>query len=352
MNPYPIYVISLKRTPERRLNIQRQLDALNLNYQIVDAIDKYDLKSPQYQAEVADLLGIDKTIIEKSNTHYFYDHLACSLSHVKVYNLMAKHNDSIACILEDDARIASDFPKILHATMRTSWDILMFSSQSQTIWYMLATNPNIQKEMEKMPEIDCSLFSKLKRVKWFKRILPPAPTSRNQLDWTFIPKFHWWLLMLLSSSRTAYILFKYFISAYKYLLAFYNPDHHILYRNKEGAIRVYAACQIGGLPVRPSQQTLYKGYDMAIPAERMTSGMAYLLTSAAANKCKEVVNSEYRILIDSIPWHLHKQGDIKLRILTPPCVTASFRYLKNSARNSHKKGKYVFLSTSTEMINK
>ena len=333
VNPYPIYVISLKRTPERRLHIQRQLDALNLDYQIVDAIDKRDLKSPQYQAEVADLLGIDKTIIERRNTHYFYDHFACALSHVKVYNLMAEHNESAACILEDDARIASDFPKILHATIKTSWDILMLSSQSKTIRYIPATNPNIQREMKEMPEIDCSLFPELKRVKWFKRILPPAPTSRNQLDWTLIPKFQWWLLMLISSSKTASKLFKYSINAYKCLLELYNPDHHIIYRNKEEDARIYAACQIGGLPVRPSQKTLCKGYDTAIPAEQPTSGMAYLLTSAAASKCKGVVNSEYRILIDAIPWHLHRQGDIKLRILTPPCVTASFSYLKNSARD-------------------
>ena len=162
-NPYPIYVISLKRTPERRLYIQRQLDALNLNYQFVDAIDKRDLKSPQYRAEIADLLGIDRTIVEKRNTHYFYDHFACALSHVKVYNLMAKHNDSAACILEDDARIAADFPEILRATMKTSWDILMLSSQSKTIRYIPATNPNIQREMREMPEIDCSLFPKLRK---------------------------------------------------------------------------------------------------------------------------------------------------------------------------------------------
>ena len=31
MSPLPIYIISLKRTPERRLYMQRQLDALNLN---------------------------------------------------------------------------------------------------------------------------------------------------------------------------------------------------------------------------------------------------------------------------------------------------------------------------------
>ena len=89
IKPYPIYVISLKRAPERKLYIQRQLDALNLNYQVVDAIDKRDLRSPQYRAEVADLLGIDKTLVEIRGTSYsFRSHLACALSHVKAYNLM------------------------------------------------------------------------------------------------------------------------------------------------------------------------------------------------------------------------------------------------------------------------
>ena len=333
LNPYPIYVISLKRTPERRLHIQRQLDALNLDYQFVDAIDKHDLKSSQYRAEVAELLGIDKMLIEKRNTHYFYDHLACALSHVKAYNIMMKHNDSAACILEDDVRIASDFPEILHAALKTSWDILMLSSHSKTIRYLAATNPDIQKYITEIPEIDCSLFPRLRRTRWFKRVMPPTPASRNRLDWTAIPKFQWGLLMLLSSSTTANRLFKYSINAYKCLLQLYNPDHHIIYRNKDENVRIYAACQIGGLPVRPSQKKLFGDYDTAVPAERPTSGMAYLLTSAAADKWKGVVNSKDRMLIDAIPWHLYRQSSIKLRILTPPCVTASFHYLRNSARD-------------------
>ncbi len=246
---------------------------------------------------------------------------------------MARHNDSAACILEDDVRIASDFPGILHAALKTSWDILMLSSHSKTIRYIPATNPDIQKDITETPEIDCSLFPKLRRTRWFRRMMPPMPASHNRLDWTAITKFQWWLLMLLSSSTTANRLFKYSINAYKCLLKLYNPDHHIIYRNKEENVRIYAACRIGGLPLRPSQKTLFGDYDTAVPAEQPTSAMAYLLTSAAADKWRGVVNSKDRMLIDAIPWHLHRQGSIKLRILTPPCVTASFDYLRNSARD-------------------
>ena len=42
MNKIPIYVISLRRTPERRLYMQRQLDSLGLKYQWIEAVDAYD----------------------------------------------------------------------------------------------------------------------------------------------------------------------------------------------------------------------------------------------------------------------------------------------------------------------
>ena len=333
-NPYPIYVINLRRNPERRLHIQRQLDALHLNYRFVEAIDKHDLKSPKYRAEVADLLGIEESIIERRCTAYFYDHFACALSHVRAYNLMVKHNDSAACILEDDAVVSPDFPKILDAAQNTSWDVLMLSSHSRTIRYIPATNPDIQKNIEEFPKMDCALFPKLRKIKWFRRMLPLASTSNAHLNWAFVPKLQWWLLMLLSHSKITNNLFKYSINAYKGLLELYNPGHHILYKDREEQRRAYAACKIGGLPVRASQQALYGNYDMAIPAELPTSGMAYLLTLTTANKCKAVVNSKDRLLIDAIPWHLHQKEGVKLRIITPPCVTAALTYLTDSARGA------------------
>ena len=119
----PIYVINLKRNPERRLFIQRQLDALNLNYQFVDAVDKFDLESSEYRARISRILGIDE-----ANLRYKYSkfdkkyrlkglgHIACLLSHIKTYNLILENNDDIACILEDDAVLLPTFPAILSAT--------------------------------------------------------------------------------------------------------------------------------------------------------------------------------------------------------------------------------------------
>ena len=51
----PIYIISLKHTPERGLHIQRQLDIFGLEYEFVDVddIDKYELKSKACRVRIA-----------------------------------------------------------------------------------------------------------------------------------------------------------------------------------------------------------------------------------------------------------------------------------------------------------
>ena len=331
-NPYPIYIISLKRTPERRLYVQRQLDALHLDYQFVDAIDKHDLESPECQAEICELLGTDKTIIKKKYSKYSRSiKFACTLSHFKAHKLMVKHNHSAACILEDDVQISPDLPKILHSAQKKSWDILMLSSQSRAIRTTIGRDINLRKSIVESPETDCFLFPKLRKIRWFRKLLPPTPTSSSELDWTLIPKLQWWQLMFLSSG-----------SANKSK----NTNKSREFRNNitephwnlgsvpipgcpmpPGLLTSYIACKIGALPLRVSQKNLYGGYDIAIPAEMPTSGMAYLLTAEMTKKVKESVTKKEKVVIDNIPWHLYQKYGIKLRILTPPCVTASLIYL-------------------------
>ena len=329
---YPIYVINLKRCPERRLHMQRQLDTLGLSYRFVDGVDKYDLKSPEYRAEITHRLGLDKNVITFGSDGYLNTHVACALSHVKAYNLMAEQNDAAACILEDDVVMSPDFPKILSAAKKTTWDILMLASYSGTIRYIPATNLVIQETIKKSPEIDCSLFPRLRRRKGFKRLLPPPAISESELDWTSINKLEWFLLMLLSHSATFNKLFKRSIGAYKRLVGIYNPHHHLVYTNREPCRRVYTVLKIGGLPIRSSQQPLYGNYDIAVPAETVTSGMSYLLTLEMTHLFKEVINSIGLVIIDRIPSHLQKKHGAQLRILTPPCVTSPLVYLKRSAR--------------------
>ena len=118
MDQIPIYIISLKRTPERRLCIQRQLDSFGLDYQWIDAVDAYDfsaakrrrMKSPKYEQAA----------------------MACLLSHIKFYDLVIQNKHPMACVLEDDAQLLPTFPDILNyeKLSKKNWGILLLSHHS------------------------------------------------------------------------------------------------------------------------------------------------------------------------------------------------------------------------------
>ena len=131
----PIYVINLKRIPERKLHMQRQLDALNLKYQFIEAVDKYELDSKIGRTVIARQLGISEFNMESLYiaciaTKRGTGTLATALSHTKIYNLMIKNNISKACVLEDDAYLLPVFPKILVDAQKVPWDILMLPHYS------------------------------------------------------------------------------------------------------------------------------------------------------------------------------------------------------------------------------
>ena len=137
MSQLPIYIIGLKRTPERKLYIQRQLDSLSLDYQFVEAVDKHDLYSETGRANIARQLDIDKADIETMHKKCKgIGLLACMLSHLKTQNLIIRNNIPAACVLEDDSYLLPTFPKLLAAHREIPWDILMLSSQSSIIAYI------------------------------------------------------------------------------------------------------------------------------------------------------------------------------------------------------------------------
>ena len=135
MNPStPIYIINLSRTPERRLHIQRQLETLSLEYEFVDAIDKYELESKAYRMRIAQQLDIEESTLENKYAAII-DHtktqengsgqLANTLSHIKIYNLMVKKNVGWVCIREDDATLLPTFPAALKIAFGLECDMLL-----------------------------------------------------------------------------------------------------------------------------------------------------------------------------------------------------------------------------------
>jgi len=94
------FVINLKRSPDRRANIEKQLRALDIDYEIIEATDGRELTAE----ETTNLYN------EKESLKYFKKPLtrgeiACADSHLRVYNHVINNNLNYALILEDDATL-------------------------------------------------------------------------------------------------------------------------------------------------------------------------------------------------------------------------------------------------------
>ena len=306
--PYPpIYVINLNRTPERKLYIQRQLDTFNLNYEFVEAIDKYDLRSKTKRAIIFNELGINKTIMEFmddvcSKEQQYLGKLACVLSHIKVYNLMIENNIPHACVLEDDTYLLPYFPRILMAAQEIPWDMLMLSSQSSQVRRKLLSG-----------------HLGLWRLICYKK---------------YYPNLTFFTVRLIIFRFIKFLIFK------KITQKIFSKYKHIGKEHSTQAFIWLLACEVGAIP-NPNRHSWHKvapnHYITTVEKHSAklydaTSGMAYMLTQSAAIKCKQTATSLPLRAIDLIPMVLYKKGALNLYIVTSPCSQAAYQFLVNSAR--------------------
>ena len=113
-----IYIINLKRRPDRKEFMLKQLEKLNIkNYEFVDAEDAkgkdidYYVKTNMYS----------KSPLFKMHPSF----IACSISHVQVYEKIIESGQR-AIILEDDTLLQDNFEKLL-IDLKNLAKILAFS---------------------------------------------------------------------------------------------------------------------------------------------------------------------------------------------------------------------------------
>ena len=333
---YPtIYIISLRRTPERRLYIQRQLRSLNLNYRFVDAIDKYDLSSRDSRARIAKQVDIGDVCLESIYKNcQDIGPVACLLSHLKVYHLMIKNNIKVACVLEDDSHILPVFPKILTESSKVPWDIFMLSSHSVIVG-------NIGESFLSNKRKLLRPFIGAYKLMYYRKYWPQLDpyTRRNIVK--KIPK---------------HILLKYF-------RGIKNKE---LGEDKKDRSQTAFAVEIGALPDhdKSSWYKIAPNHYAANPYINMyhhpsygqvpisiVSCMAYMLKRSAAIKWKQAVIrlsqeqeniSKYatpgyasrKLEIDHIPRYLYYRGEVELYILVLPCIKSAHKYMTYSSRLS------------------
>ena len=339
--PTPIYIITLKRTPERKIFMQRQLDALKLNYQFVDGIDKYDLESAEFRSRIAKSLDIDESnmeykftkIIRTSSGSKIYNNegigrLACLLSHLKAYNLILKNNDDTACVLEDDVVLLPTFPTVLVASSKLSCDMLMLSTQSRTIRKALEKKNSFYKRIMKSHNHVLLVKQRNKKTRdLYKHMIELLGFSSHLYP---------------NQSKAVTKILDEFISKYKNMSELYDSQKYLgwlisLSEPKQvhdyRILKEYIACKLGGLPVKHNHQPLGEYHCIAEPAEKNASAMGYWLNRSFAEKWKQVAIAKNILGADDIPWHLYDNHGIGLRFLSPPCVTASYVYLKHSVHH-------------------
>ena len=291
----PIYIINLKRTPERRLQMQRQLDAFNLSYQFVDAVDKHLLHLEEYRTTIANQLDIDTSAIPNlfkprptTPKHRYMRRLAVRLSHIKVYDLMIKNNIPAACVLEDDCFLLPSFPKILTAAQRVSWDVLMLASNS----YCVNDSFNPMKQ-------SLRIFSR--KLMHYKKYCP-------QLN-SFMIR-----LMILKAIKVLYL-------------------KHTQYKTFGCN---FFSHMVGAIPEKEKSAWYKATFNHYIaspyfPSPKIGSAMTYMLTLPTAIKLKEIGlhNDEF---IDLMLYDLYNKGEMNLRILVPPCSIPIIKYIQYSVR--------------------
>lgn len=140
-----VYVISLPRCTDRRLEIDRQLAKARISFTYFDAWDK-DLLD--FQSLVDDRkLGPAKDYNRRSRRHMTRGEIACFLSHASIWHSLESSGDT-ALILEDDAVVPPDLLDILAGTQTSipeNADILQLGGYNHPRKF--AGIPHINKDL-------------------------------------------------------------------------------------------------------------------------------------------------------------------------------------------------------------
>ena len=344
----PIYVINLKRNPERRLHIQRQLDAFGLSYQFVDAIDKFDLKSPQYCNQVSRMLGIDKAIFEnkyamiidrtkveesKNWKNASLGQFAITLSYIKVYDLMVKNSIDWVCILEDDATLSPTFPEILKIAPKLEWDILLLAHNSVGLSAKILKNPIkrvriLGKDLvfsgRQLKKTSSSQKGKDYRIKRLLEEYGFNSRMFSKQSESFVNAIEEYDVKYAEIAKT--------IMPANRRWSFIKPTRYVEYSTLRRYLKEYTFTQFGAPTEKTSLDLITEHHCIAEPRCFTYLATAYLLKQSTAIKWKHEALAENPLAIDDVPWKLYKNAQARLRIIAPPCVTPTHSSLMYSIR--------------------
>lgn len=135
-----IFVINLPGDNVRREAMEKQLQSLDLLYEILPAV-RGKLLSAQEKARDYD----EKWFVRHEGRPALPGEIGCALSHLKAYRLIKERNLTHALILEDDAWLNPNLPQLLKAIERRhssrnkdvfllTWVSAMLDRNTESLW--------------------------------------------------------------------------------------------------------------------------------------------------------------------------------------------------------------------------
>tara|TARA_B110001450_G_C17582121_1_gene465395 strand:+ start:75 stop:875 length:801 start_codon:yes stop_codon:yes gene_type:complete len=99
----PVWVINLKKRPDRLLKIGNQLDQMGLSWERIDAVDgrNCDKKLLNISRKSGKIGSLSKSV------------RGCTASHFKFWKLLSLSNFMYGIILEDDVELSNDFKDLV-----------------------------------------------------------------------------------------------------------------------------------------------------------------------------------------------------------------------------------------------
>jgi len=148
-----IVVISLKRAVERREKIIEQVNNLQLDAVIMDAVDGKELSDEQKNKFLHLPGGY------REGEKFKPGEIGCTMSHINALKLAKQKKWPYVIVLEDDVVSAEDFEKrikFLFRILPPDWEHIYLSGIPRTLGYAIHFNANLSfMNVVPSPIIDC-----------------------------------------------------------------------------------------------------------------------------------------------------------------------------------------------------
>lgn len=126
---WPVRVISLTDSNERRKRMREQLERLSIPFEFVDAIDGRTGLAPELESM------IDRPGTEAEFRRCMTDaEYACALSHMMIYRQILNNDLPGAVVLEDDAILGSLFQEFLDTKGYEAGDLIQLDHWKGGVW--------------------------------------------------------------------------------------------------------------------------------------------------------------------------------------------------------------------------